>query len=158
MRHIGYFLLPLATVSAYLVSEQVDVQASLLTNPEEVADKNFDYIIAGGGLTGLNVAAKLTENPNIEVLVIEKGFYESNDGPVIEDPNAYGQIFGTTVDQNYLTVPLINNRTDNIKSGKGLGGSTLINGDSWTRPDKVQIDSWETVFGNEGRNWDNVFK
>jgi choline dehydrogenase-like flavoprotein len=158
MRHIGYFLLPLATVSAYLVSEQVDVQASLLTNPEEVADKEFDYIIAGGGLTGLTVAAKLTENPNIEVLVIEKGFYESNNGPIIEDPNAYGQIFGTTVDQNYLTVPLINNRTDNIKSGKGLGGSTLINGDSWTRPDKVQIDSWETVFGNEGWNWDNVFK
>lgn len=62
------------------------------------------------------------------------------------------------MDQNYLTVPLINNRTDNIKSGKGLGGSTLINGDSWTRPDKVQIDSWETVFGNEGWNWDNVFK
>ncbi|KAE8397722.1 GMC oxidoreductase-domain-containing protein [Aspergillus pseudonomiae] len=158
MRYIGYFLLPLATVSAYLVSEQVDVQASLLTDPEEVADKKFDYIIAGGGLTGLTVAAKLTENPNIEVLVVEKGFYESNDGPITEDPNAYGQIFGTTVDQNYLTVPLINNRTDNIKSGKGLGGSTLINGDSWTRPDKVQIDSWEKVFGNEGWNWDNVFK
>ncbi|EAU31647.1 glucose oxidase precursor [Aspergillus terreus NIH2624] len=158
MRHISYFLLPLATVSAYLVSEQVNVQASLLTNPEDVADKKFDYIIAGGGLTGLTVAAKLTENPNIEVLVIEKGFYESNDGTIIEDPNAYGQIFGTTVDQNYLTVPLINNRTDNIKSGKGLGGSTLINGDSWTRPDKVQIDSWEKVFGNEGWNWDNVFK
>ncbi|KAF4209672.1 hypothetical protein CNMCM8980_002445 [Aspergillus fumigatiaffinis] len=158
MRHIGYFLLPLATASAYLVSEQVDVQAGLLTNPEEVADKKFDYIIAGGGLTGLTVAAKLTEDPNIEVLVIEKGFYESNDGPIIEDPNAYGRIFGTTVDQNYITVPLINNRTDNIKSGKGLGGSTLINGDSWTRPDKVQINSWENVFGNEGWNWDNIFK
>jgi choline dehydrogenase-like flavoprotein len=157
MRYIGYFLLPLATVNAYLASEQVDVQASLLTNPEEVADKKFDYIVAGGGLTGLTVAAKLTENPNIEVLVIEKGFYESNDGPIIEDPNAYGQIFGTTVDQNYLTVPLIHNRTDNIKSGKGLGGSTLINGDSWTRPDKVQIDSWEKVFGNKGWNWNNIF-
>jgi hypothetical protein len=99
MKCIGYFLLPLATVSAYLVSEQVDVQASLLTDPKNVADNKFDYIIAGGGLTGLTVAAKLTENPNIEVLVIEKGFYESSDGPIIEDPNAYGQIFGTTVDQ-----------------------------------------------------------
>ncbi|KAL2831862.1 GMC oxidoreductase-domain-containing protein [Aspergillus pseudoustus] len=136
MRCIGYFLLPLATVNAYLVSEQVNVQASLVTSPEGVAGKKFDYIIAGGCLTGLTVAAKLTVNPIIEVLVIEKGYYESNDGPIIEDPNAYGQIFGTTVDQNYLTVPLINNRTDNIKSGRGLGGSTLINGDSWTRPDK----------------------
>ncbi|KAJ0418461.1 GMC oxidoreductase-domain-containing protein [Aspergillus carlsbadensis] len=156
MRYIGYFLLPLATVNAYLASEQANVQASLFTNPEEVAGKTFDYIIAGGGLTGLTVAAKLTENPTIDVLVIEKGYYESNDGPIIEDPNAYGQIFGTTVDQNYLTVPLINNRTDNIKSGRGLGGSTLINGNSWTRPDKVQIDSWEKVFGNDGWNWDNV--
>ncbi|KAH8700511.1 glucose oxidase [Talaromyces proteolyticus] len=146
------------TVQAYLASEQIDVQSSLLTDPSKVAGKTVDYIIAGGGLTGLTVAAKLTENPKIKVLVIEKGFYESNDGPIIEDPNAYGQIFGTTVDQNYLTVPLINNRTNNIKSGRGLGGSTLINGDSWTRPDKVQIDSWEKVFGMEGWNWDNMFQ
>ncbi|EJP64122.1 glucose oxidase precursor [Beauveria bassiana ARSEF 2860] len=146
----------LATTGAYLVSEQIDVQASLLIDPKDVADKTFDYIIAGGGLTGLTVAAKLTENPNIEVLVIEAGFYESNSGPVIKNPNRYGEVFGTTVDHNYLTVPLINNRTDNIKSGKGLGGSTLINGNSWTRPDKVQIDSWEKVFGNEGWTWDNI--
>jgi hypothetical protein len=33
----------------------------------------------------------------------------------------------------------------------------LINGDSWTRSDKVQIDSCEKVFGNEGWNWDNLF-
>lgn len=32
----------------------------------------------------------------------------------------------------------------------------MVNGDSWTRPDKVQIDSWETVFGNPGWNWDNL--
>lgn len=148
----------MATSQAYLLSEQVDVQSSLENDPNKVAGQTFDYIIAGGGLTGLTVAAKLTENPDINVLVIEKGFYESNDGPIIEDPNAYGQIFGSSVDQQYLTVTLINNRTNNIKAGRGLGGSTLINGDSWTRPDKVQIDSWEKVFGMEGWNWDNMFE
>ncbi|KAM3520874.1 hypothetical protein MY4038_009251 [Beauveria bassiana] len=145
MRFFIYCGWLLATTGAYLVSEQVDIQASLLIDPKDVADKTFDYIIAGGGLTGLTVAAKLTENPNIEVLVIEAGFYESNSGPVIENPNRYGEVFGTTVNHNYLTMPLINNRTNNIKSRKGLGGSTLINGNSWTRPDKVQIDSWEKV-------------
>ncbi|KAI7973492.1 hypothetical protein EIK77_004098 [Talaromyces pinophilus] len=155
---LSTLLLSAATVQAYLPAQQIDVQSSLLSDPSKVAGKTYDYIIAGGGLTGLTVAAKLTENPKIKVLVIEKGFYESNDGAIIEDPNAYGQIFGTTVDQNYLTVPLINNRTNNIKAGKGLGGSTLINGDSWTRPDKVQIDSWEKVFGMEGWNWDNMFE
>lgn len=41
-----------------------------------------------------------------------------------------------------------------LQSGKGLGGSTLINGATWTRPHKAQIDSWETVLGNPGWNWD----
>ncbi|KAJ5368775.1 glucose oxidase precursor [Penicillium cataractarum] len=147
----------MAAAQAYTAPEQVNVQASLISDPKMVAGKTVDYIIAGGGLTGLTVAAKLSENPEINVLVIEKGFYESNDGPIIENPNDYGHIFGSSVDQNYLTVPMaINNRTLDIKSGKGLGGSTLINGDSWTGADKVQIDSWEAVLGNPGWNWHNL--
>ncbi|KAK9320533.1 GMC oxidoreductase-domain-containing protein [Lipomyces orientalis] len=140
-----------------LAYEQVDIQASLLSNPGTVAGKTFDYIIAGGGLTGLTVAARLTEDPKIDVLVIENGFYQSNRGPIINDLNTYGQIFGTTVDHAFETVPLaIHNRTELIRSGNGLGGSTLVNGGTWTRPHKVQIDSWETVFGMEGWNWENL--
>ncbi|KAF5860551.1 hypothetical protein ETB97_001394 [Aspergillus alliaceus] len=152
-------LFTLAAARSYSLEEHFDVQASLLTDPKEVAGKTFDYVIAGGGLTGLTVATKLTENPDIDVLVIEKGFYESNCGRIVEDLNTYGDIFGTEVDQAYQTVPLaINNRTELIRSGNGLGGSTLVNGGSWTRPDKVQIDSWEKVFGNEGWNWENIFE
>jgi choline dehydrogenase-like flavoprotein len=147
----------MAAAQGYTAPEQVNVQASLISDPKMVAGKTFDYIIAGGGLTGLTVAVKLSENPQINVLVIEKGFYESNDGSIIENPNDYGHIFGSSVDHNYLTVPMdINNRTLDIKSGKGLGGSTLINGDSWTGPDKVQIDSWEAALGNPGWNWHNL--
>ncbi|OQD78505.1 hypothetical protein PENDEC_c001G05270 [Penicillium decumbens] len=146
------------TIQAYTHYEQTDVQSQLISDPNKIAGKEYDYIIAGGGLTGLTVAAKLTENPNITVLVIEKGFYESNAGLIVENPNTYGDIFGTTVDQQYSTVAMtINNQTLAIKSGKGLGGSTLINGASWTRPDKVQLDSWERVFGMKGWNWDNLF-
>ncbi|KAE8167150.1 GMC oxidoreductase-domain-containing protein [Aspergillus tamarii] len=152
-------LFSLALAQNYSHSKDFDVQSSLITDPKEVSEKTFDYVIAGGGLTGLTVATKLTENPNVEVLVIEKGFYESNCGSIVEDLNAYGDIFGTDVDQAYQTVPLaINNRTELIRSGNGLGGSTLINGGSWTRPDKVQIDSWEKIFGNEGWNWEGLFE
>ncbi|PYI04761.1 glucose oxidase [Aspergillus sclerotiicarbonarius CBS 121057] len=133
------------------------IEASLLTDPEDVAGRTVDYIIAGGGLTGLTTAARLTENPDITVLVIESGFYESDQGPMVEDLNAYGEIFGSNVDHAYETVELAtNNLTELIRSGNGLGGSTLVNGGTWTRPHKVQVDSWETVFGNEGWNWDNV--
>lgn len=81
-----------AAAQAYTAAEQANVQASLIFDPKTVAGKTVDYIIAGGGLTGLTVAAKLTENPSINVLVIEKGFYESNDGPIIENPNDYGLV------------------------------------------------------------------
>lgn len=154
-------ILTAAVVSAqsYTPAQQFDVQSHLISDPHEVSNKSYDYIVAGGGLTGLTVAAKLTEDPTISVLVIERGFYESNDGPIIQNPNTYGEIFLTSADANYGTVDLaINNRSLAIKSGKGLGGSTLVNGDSWTRPDKVQIDSWEKVFGNKGWNWDTLNK
>ncbi|KAE8316804.1 GMC oxidoreductase-domain-containing protein [Aspergillus transmontanensis] len=151
-------LFSLALAQNHSLEKHFDVQSSLISDPQKISEKTFDYVIAGGGLTGLTVATKLTENPDIEVLVIEKGFYESNCGSIVEDLNEYGDIFGTDVDQAYQTVPLaINNRTELIRSGNGLGGSTLVNGGSWTRPDKVQIDSWEKVFGNEGWNWDGLF-
>ncbi|KFZ05673.1 hypothetical protein V502_09948, partial [Pseudogymnoascus sp. VKM F-4520 (FW-2644)] len=137
--------------------EQIDIQSSLLTNPADVAGKHFDYIIAGGGLTGLTAAARLSEVPEISVLVIESGFFESDQGPIIEDLNAYGHIFGSTVDWAIETdVQEINNLSQTVRSGHGLGGSTLVNGGTWTRPHKVQLDSWETVFGNKGWNWNNL--
>jgi choline dehydrogenase-like flavoprotein len=154
---LSCFLIPLAASQSYQLSEQIDVQSSLLSDPNQVAGKTVDYIIAGGGLTGLTIGARLTENPKMKVLVIENGFYESDEGAIIEDLNDYGDIFGTTVDHAYETVAhAINNRTENVRSGNGLGGSTLINGGSWTRPHKTQIDSWEDVFGNKGWNWDNL--
>jgi len=36
--------------------------------------ESYDYIIAGGGTSGLVVANRLTENPRINVLVIERGY------------------------------------------------------------------------------------
>lgn len=89
--------------------------------------------------------------------MIENGFYESDQGPMITNVNDYGQIFTSNVDWAIETESqTIDGRAQIVRSGRGLGGSTLINGGSWTRPHKAQIDSWETVFGNEGWNWDNM--
>lgn len=130
-------------------------------DPDKVKGRNYDYIIAGGGLTGLTLATKLVE-AKFTVLVIESGFYGSEYGPIIDDLNKYGQIFGSSVDHAYETTPQLAGNDGQIgldkdikivRSGNGLGGSTLINGGSWTRPHKSQIDSWHTVFGNTGWTW-----
>lgn len=46
---------------------------ALTTNPADVAGKNYDFIIAGGGLAGLTLAGRLAEWSNFTVLVIEAG-------------------------------------------------------------------------------------
>ncbi|KAE8145669.1 GMC oxidoreductase-domain-containing protein [Aspergillus avenaceus] len=150
---VAALLGPLLPV-AWAQEDAHDIRFSLLTNPHEVAYKTYDYIIAGGGLTGLTVANRLTQNPNITVLVIENGFYQSDRGPIIQNLNTYGQIFGTTADHAFESAPqAIHNRTELIRSGNGLGGSTLVNGGTWTRPHQAQIDAWESIFGNDGWNW-----
>jgi NAD kinase len=47
---------------------------AVIFNHTEQLNKNYDYIIAGGGTSGLVVANRLTENPRISVLVIERGY------------------------------------------------------------------------------------
>lgn len=135
------------------------ITPGVIRDPFLVANTTYDYVIAGGGLTGLTVAAKLLENPstNFTVLVIENGFYGSEYGPIIDDLNTYGQIFGSSVDHAYETNPQkVNNRVEIVRSGNGLGGSTLINGGTWTRPHRVQVDSWSKVFGNSGWTYEEL--
>ena len=114
------------------LASQVD--AKVIYDPEYVHRHHYDYVIVGGGLTGLTVAARLTENPNITVLVIESGFWESDRGADVSDLTHYGCVFGTAIDHKFATA---NQSSDGqsqvIRSGRGLGGSTLINGGSWSK-------------------------
>ncbi|CAG7947347.1 unnamed protein product [Penicillium nalgiovense] len=150
------FQAPLQGPSSSTTHTTIEPSATgVISDPSKVANKPYyDYVVAGGGLTGLTVAAKLIDHPdNFNVLVIESGFYGSEYGPIIDDLNTYGQIFGSSVDHAYETSPQIHKRVEIVRSGNGLGGSTLINGGTWTRPHKDQVDSWEKVFGNSGWNW-----
>ena len=47
---------------------------AVVLNHTEQIENCYDYIIVGGGTSGLVVANRLTENPHITVLVIERGY------------------------------------------------------------------------------------
>lgn len=74
---------------------------------DEFTSKSYDYIICGGGTAGLVVAARLTEDPNITVGVLEAGGNGLND-LLIDGPNLFLQLFGKPqYDWNYKTVPQV---------------------------------------------------
>lgn len=90
---------------------------------------SYDYIVVGGGLAGTVVASRLSENQEYSVLLIEAGDFELNN-PNVTSTTALGTAQGTHVDWQYKSIPQTSTNGRNItsRSGKGLGGSTLING------------------------------
>jgi hypothetical protein len=66
-------------------------------NPWDAAYQTFDYVVVGGGLTGITVAARLAENPSTTVLVLEAGGDNRFDDRV-QDIYTYAQAFGTELD------------------------------------------------------------
>ncbi|THC94870.1 hypothetical protein EYZ11_005632 [Aspergillus tanneri] len=90
---------------------------------------------------------------DISVAVIEAGdsvFSNFN----VSDVMGYSRAFGTEIDWAYET----ENQTyagglkQTMRAGKAIGGTSTINGMSYTRAQNVQIDSWELA-GNKGWNW-----
>ncbi|EJC99487.1 uncharacterized protein FOMMEDRAFT_93872 [Fomitiporia mediterranea MF3/22] len=67
------------------------------SDPNTADNQTFDYVIVGGGLAGLTIAGRLTEDPSKTVLVIEAGNDDRND-PRVFDLLEYGAVFGTSLD------------------------------------------------------------
>jgi choline dehydrogenase-like flavoprotein len=93
----------------------------------------YDYIIVGGGTSGLVVANRLSEDYNVSVAVIEAGGVELYN-PNITDTSKYGNAFSTSVDWQYESVPqtFAGNASQVLRAGKALGGTSNINGSSKT--------------------------
>jgi choline dehydrogenase-like flavoprotein len=67
----------------------------------------YDYIIVGGGTAGLTVAARLTEDPSISVLVIEAGDNHRDD-PLINTPGLMAGTYGNPkYDWGFRSVPQV---------------------------------------------------
>ncbi|EKM48820.1 uncharacterized protein PHACADRAFT_202352 [Phanerochaete carnosa HHB-10118-sp] len=122
---------------------------------DKVSGQSFDYIIAGGGGCGLTLAARLSEDPFMTVLVLESGGANLND-PELLHAALFGSHFGKPqYDWAYNSVKQkhLNNRSVYFSRGKGLGGSTAINFLGYCKPPARHIDDWE-MLGNPGWNWE----
>ena len=103
---------------------------------------SFDYVIIGAGSAGCVLAARLTENPNTRVLLLEAGPISTD--PLIDDPkNWFRLTFGDYVWPDTGTPQ---EHADNKKlkpiHGKLVGGSSAINAMIHHRPTPQDIENW----------------
>ncbi|KAG2005782.1 pyranose dehydrogenase [Coprinopsis cinerea AmutBmut pab1-1] len=126
----------------------------LIANPEEIANKTFDYVVVGAGTAGLTLATRLTEDENVSVLVLEAGIHHHGD-PNIDVPAQYGATFmQPKYDWAFKTVKQKHsNDNEHVWArGKGLGGSSNMNFFCWIKPPAEDVDAIEKL-GNPGWNW-----
>ncbi|WP_340621004.1 choline dehydrogenase [Xenorhabdus siamensis] len=105
----------------------------------------FDYIIIGAGSAGNVLATRLTEDPNVTVLLLEAGGPDYRFDFRTQMPAALAYpLQGTRYNWAYETdpEPYMNNRRMECGRGKGLGGSSLINGMCYIRGNAMDFDNW----------------
>ena len=121
--------------------------------------ESFDYVVVGGGPSGCAVAARLAESrPDLTVALIERGPAKS--GLLSDVPLGIAATVGRKSARNYAyqTVPQagLGGRRGYHPRGRGLGGSSLINGMIYIRGQAEDYDGWAKDAGCHGWGWDDV--
>lgn len=120
-----------------------------------MAEKQWDYIIIGGGSAGCALANRLSTDPNNQVLVLEAGRKDWRWDVFIHMPAALTYPIGSRFyDWKYNSEPepFMGGRRVSHARGKVLGGSSSINGMIFQRGNPMDFDKWATEPGME--TWD----
>ncbi|KAI9876591.1 MAG: hypothetical protein M1830_006169 [Pleopsidium flavum] len=151
-----------------------------LNTLDEFLESSFDYLIVGGGTAGLVVAARLSEDPNITVGVLEAGIAKLDD-PAILMPAGFSRLLNNSeYDWMLTTVPQVdapksisyfasiqewlltekqpgtNHQSHAFPRGKVLGGSSAINLMMYIRGQASEYDDWAKITGYSGWGWKDI--
>ena len=116
----------------------------------------FDVVVVGAGSAGCALAARLTEDPSLQVLLLEAG--GGDDVLEVQIPAALYKVWRTRRDWNYATDPQpgLGGRELFWPRGKLLGGSSSINAMIYIRGAAADYDEWARLTGDSSWSYADV--
>ncbi len=116
----------------------------------------YDYIIVGAGSAGCVLAARLSADPSVSVLLLEAGL--ADDADEIRAPAAVSRLFQSAYDWNYTTVPQhrAGGRSIYWPRGKVLGGSSSMNAMVYMRGNRYDFQTWRDEYGCTGWGYEDL--
>jgi choline dehydrogenase len=115
----------------------------------------FDYVIVGAGSAGCVLSARLSEDPDARVALLEAGGEDTE--PLIRVPAAFPALFKSDLDWDLLgeREPGLDDRRLYLPRGRMLGGCSSINAMIYIRGNRADYDGWAQA-GCEGWSYDEV--
>ncbi|KAK5992134.1 Oxygen-dependent choline dehydrogenase [Cladobotryum mycophilum] len=126
--------------------------------PEDVNGKTFDYIIVGGGTAGCVLASRLSEDPTVSILVIERGLVENNwmSRVPLLSLNFHASTSPAVKDRYSVPIMARGGYKLQLVTGQILGGTSRINSTLSTRGAAGGYNDWAESLGLTDWSWDKV--
>lgn len=117
--------------------------------------ESYDYVVVGAGSAGCAVAARLSEDPEVTVALIEAG--PPARGRLFEIPALFSQQLKTAYDWDFETEPesRLAGRRAYLPRGRAIGGTSSMNTMLYVRGHRYDYDTWERL-GSPGWGYDDV--
>ncbi|AJP71209.1 oxidoreductase [Sphingomonas hengshuiensis] len=141
------------------VTDQAEFQERANANQARLAaalKPTYDVIVCGAGASGSVVAARLAENPDVQVLLIEAG--GSDDVEAVLDPGQWPVNLASERVWPFqaITNPHLNGRAIPMPMGKVLGGGSSVNVMLWARGHRSDWDFFAAEAGDDEWGYENV--